>query len=83
MWHPVSIIGFIMLVKNVLSAACCAPKFCCCLNFFILGAVWLILLVVCGFRSMVLSRVVPSNTAESIISTWLFLTLMGMCFLEF
>ena len=37
----------------------------------------------CGFRFIVLSRVVPSSTAESIISTWLFLTMMGILFLSF
>ena len=51
--------------------------------FSILGAHLLMRLVVCGFRFIVLSRVVPSRTAESFISTWLFLTLMGINFLEF
>ena len=37
----------------------------------------------CGFRFIVLSRVLPSSTAESFISTWLFLTVMGILFLEF
>ena len=37
----------------------------------------------CGFRFIVLSRVVPSSTAESWISTWLFLTVMGIIYLEF
>ena len=37
----------------------------------------------CGFRFIVLSRVVPRSIAESWISTWLFLTVMGIIFLEF
>ena len=36
----------------------------------------------CGFRFIVPSRVVPSSIAESWISTWLFLTVMGIIFLE-
>ena len=33
--------------------------------FSILGAVLLMRLVICGYRFIVLSRVVPSSTAES------------------
>ena len=67
----------------------CVECFQCCLlcspilqlsHFFILGALLLMRLVMCGFRFIVLSRVVPSSTAESFISTWLFLTVMGILF---
>ena len=36
----------------------------------------------CGFRFIVLSRVVPRSIAESWISTWLFLTVMGIIQLD-
>ena len=41
------------------------------------------MLLICGLRFMVLLTVVSSNTAESFTSIWLFLTLMGMYYLEF